>query len=147
AVAQADKRFYYSLDTTVRVLGSDGKEIFSRQQKLAKYLTHDELDPLKGKPVIYEGWVPLAPGKDMLKFVFTNLLTKTSFPSEREVAIPAFDKDFVVPDPVPFSQADAADPAKADALPFTGGGIRFRPYVVKDLALAQGQDLKFFYQI
>ena len=147
AVAQADKRFYYSIETTVRVLGSDGKEIFNRQQKSAKYLSKEELDPLKGKPVIYEGWVPLAPGKYTMKFMFTNLLTKTSFPAEREITIPDLNQDFVITDPVPFSQADAADPAKADSLPFTGGGIRFQPYVVKELALAQGQDLKFFYQI
>jgi GWxTD domain-containing protein len=147
AVAQADKRYYYSLETTARVLGGDGKEIFSRQEKVAKYLSKEELEPQKGKPVLYEGWVPLAPGKYTLKFLFTNLLTKTSFPAEREITIPDLSQDFVITDPVPFSQADAVDPARADWLPFTGGGIRFRPYVLKDLALAQGQDLKFFYQI
>lgn len=148
AVAQADQRFYYSLNTMVRVLGSDGKEIFNRDQKLSRYISKGELDSLKGKPVMYQGWVPLAPGKYTVKFLFTNLLTKTSFPAEREIAIPEVNKqDFVVTDPVPFSQADAVDPAKAEFLPFTGGGIRFRPYVAKELALVQGQDLKFFYQI
>jgi GWxTD domain-containing protein len=148
AVAQADKRFYYSLDTMVRILGADGKEIFNRKQKLSKYITKEELDSLKDRPVMYEGWVPLAPGKYTIKFQFTNLLTKTSFPGEREITIPEVNKqDFVVTDPVPFSQAEAADPAKAAFLPFTGGGIRFRPYVAKELALVQGQDLKFFYQI
>jgi GWxTD domain-containing protein len=148
AVAQADKRFYYSLDTIVRVLGADGKEIFNREQKLSKYLSKEELDTLKGKPVMYQGWVPLAPGKYTMKFQFTNLLTKTSFPAEREITIPEVNKqDFVVTDPVPFSQADAVDPSKAEFLPFTGGGIRFRPYVAKELALVPGQDLKFFYQI
>ena len=107
-----------------------------------------DLDSLKGKPVMYEGWVPLAPGKYTMKFLFTNLLTKTSFPAEREITIPDVRKqEFVVTDPVAFSQADAVDPAKAEFLPFTGGGIRFRPYVAKELALVQGQDLKFFYQI
>jgi GWxTD domain-containing protein len=148
AVAQADQRFYYSLNTMVRVLGSDGKEIFNREQKLSKYLSKADLDSVKGKPVMYQGWVPLAPGKYTVKFLFTNLLTKTSFPAEREITIPEVNKqDFVVTDPVPFSQADAVDPAKAEFLPFTGGGIRFRPYVAKELALVQGQDLKFFYQI
>jgi tetratricopeptide (TPR) repeat protein len=147
AVAQADKRFYYSLNATVQVLGADGKEIFNREQKISKYLSKDELDTLKGKPVAYQGWVPLAPGKYTLKFLFTNLLTKTSFPAERTVTIPEVGQDFVITDPVPFSQADAAEPGKAEYLPFTGGGIRFRPYVAKELSLVPGQDLKFFYQI
>ncbi len=97
---------------------------------------------------MYQGWVPLAPGKYTVKFLFTNLLTKTSFPGRTRITIPDVTKqDFVVTDPVPFSQADAADPSKAEFLPFTGGGIRFRPYVAKELALVPGQDLKFFYQI
>ena len=148
AVAQADKRYYYSLDTVVRVIAADGKEIFNREAKTSRYLTKDDLDSVKGKPVAYEGWVPLAPGKYKVRFMFTNLLTRTSFPAEREVEIPEVTKqDLFLTDPVPFSQADAADPAKGDYLPFTAGGIRFRPYVGKELALVPGQDLKFFYQI
>jgi len=148
AVAQADKRYYYSLDVMVRVLGEDGKEIFSRDEKVSKYLSKDELDIFKGKPVAYESWVPLRAGKYTLKFLFTNLLTRTSFPAERTVTIPdVAEQDFVITDPVPFSQADTPEPTKAVYLPFTGGGIRFRPYVAKDLALVPGQPLKFFYQI
>jgi GWxTD domain-containing protein len=147
AVAQADKRYYYSLNAIVRVVGADGKEIINREEKLSKYMTKDELDVLKGKPVTYESWVPLAPGKYTVKFLFTNLLTKTTFPAERTITIPELTQDFLITDPVPFSQADTADPAKADYLPFTGGGIRFKPFVAKELALVPGQDLKFFYQI
>jgi tetratricopeptide (TPR) repeat protein len=103
---------------------------------------------VKGKPVAYEGWVPLVPGKYTLKFLFTNLLTKTSFPAERTITVPdVTGQDFMLTDPVPFSQAEATDPSQAEYLPFTGGGIRFRPYVAKELALVPGQDLKFFYQI
>ncbi|HST10465.1 MAG TPA: GWxTD domain-containing protein [Terriglobales bacterium] len=148
AVAQADNRYYYSLDAIVRVLGADGKEIFNREQKLTRYLTKEDLDSSKNKPVTFQGWVPLAPGKYTLKFNFTNLLTKTTFPAEREVTVPEVGaQGFVVTAPVPFSQADQVDPAKAEFLPFTAGGIRFRPYVAKELALVPGQDLKFFYQI
>jgi GWxTD domain-containing protein len=63
AVAQADQRFYYSLVALVRVLTPEGKEIFARERKISKYLTKDDLDLVKGKPVAYEGWLPLAPGK------------------------------------------------------------------------------------
>jgi GWxTD domain-containing protein len=148
AVAQADNRYYYSLNAAVHVLGADGKEIFSRDAKLSRYLSKEELDGLKGKPVVYQGWVPLAPGKYTLKFLFTNLLTKTTFPAEREVTVPEVGaQGIIVTPPVPFSEADQVDPAKAEFLPFTGGGIRFKPYVAKELALVPGQALKFFYQI
>ncbi len=147
AVAQADKRFYYSLDTTVRVVDENGKEIFNRGTKVSRYLSKDDLEVQKGKPVLYEGWVPLAAGKYTLKFLLTNLLTKTSFPAEQTVTIPEAGQDFAITDPVPFTQADPVSPRDADVLPFSGGGIRFRPYVAKELALVPGQDLKFFYQI
>jgi len=148
AVAQADQRFYYSIDTSVKILGADGKEILTRQRKLAKYLSKEELEPQKGKPVLYEGWVALAPGKYTIKFLFTNLLTRTTFPGERVITIPELgSRDMAVTDPVPFSQAGAISPEQAEFMPFTGGGIRFRPYVSKELALVPGQDLKFFYQI
>ena len=148
AVAQADQRFYYSLEMLVRVLTPEGKEIFTRERKISKYLTKDELDLVKGKPVAYEGWLPLAPGKYKIEFVFTNVLTKTAFPGEREIVIPeATSQDFVVTDPVPFSQAVTADPAQAGYLPFTAGGVRFMPYVGRELALVPGQDLTFFYQV
>jgi GWxTD domain-containing protein len=148
AVAQADQRLYYSLEVLVRVLTPGGKEIFNREQKISKYLTKNDLDLVKGKPVAYEGWLPLAPGKYKIEFVFTNVLTKTAFPAEREITVPeASSQDFVITDPVPFSQAVTADPAQADDLPFTAGGVRFMPYVGPQLALVPGQDLTFFYQV
>jgi len=148
AVAQADQRLYYSLEVLVRVLTPGGKEIFNRERKISKYLTKTDLDLVKGKPVAYEGWLPLAPGKYKIEFVFTNVLTKTAFPAEREITVPeASSQDFVITDPVPFSQAATADPAQADDLPFTAGGVRFMPYVGPQLALVPGQDLTFFYQV
>ena len=148
AVAQADQRFYYSLEVLVRVLTPEGKEIFTRERKIEKYLTKNDLDLVKGKPVAYVGWLPLAPGKYKIEFVFTNVLTKTAFPAEREITVPeASTKDFVITDPMPFSRAVTADPAQADYLPFTVGGVRFMPYVGPELALVPGQDLTFFYQV
>lgn len=148
AVVQTDQRFYYSLEALVRVLAPDGKEIFSRERKTAKYISKDDLEMVKGKPVAYEGWLPLAPGEYKLEFVFTNVLTKTAFTAERKVVVPEVGpQDFFVTDPVPFSQAATASPTQADFLPFTAGGVRFRPYIGSELALVPGQDLKFFYQV
>jgi GWxTD domain-containing protein len=148
AVAQADQRYYYSLEASVRVLTPEGKEIIRREHKVSQYLSQKDLDLEKGKPVVYEGWLPAAPGKYKIEFTLTNLLTRTAFTGEREITIPEIGpQDFSVTQPVAFSQAMTADPARADSLPFTAGGVRFRPYVAHDLALVPGQDLKFFYQV
>jgi len=148
AVAQADQRLYYSLEALVRVLGPDGKEIFHRERKISRYISKSDFDLEKGKPVAYEGWLPLSPGKYKLEFVFTNVLSKTAFTGEREVTVPEVgSQDFFVTDPVAFAQAVTADPGEADSLPFTAGGVRFRPYLGRELALVPGQDLKFFYQV
>lgn len=149
AVAQSEDRYYYSLEALVKVMTPDGKkEIFKRERKISQYMTKSDLNLQKGKPVAYEGWLPLTPGTYKLEFVFTNVLTKTAFTGEREITVPEVGaKEFYVTDPVAFSQAVTADPATADSLPFTAGGVRFRPYLGKELALAPGQDFKFFYQI
>jgi GWxTD domain-containing protein len=149
AVAESDKGFYYSVEALVRVQDADGKEIYNLSRKVGKYLTKDDLDSLKGKPVAYEGWVPLAPGKFKISFLFTNLITRTAFTADRMVTVPEVaGRDFFVGDPIPFGQATALDPSRAEFAPFTAGGVRFDPYITgKALALVPGQELKFFYQI
>jgi GWxTD domain-containing protein len=149
AISQADERYYYSVESLVRVEAADGKEIFNRRAKISRYLGKDDLDTVKGKPVSYEGWLPLAPGKYKLEFLFTNLLTKTAFTATRDVNIPDLTgQEFFITDPIPFTQAVAVDPRRQDFLPFTGGGVRFQPYIYgKELSLVPGQDLKVFYQI
>jgi GWxTD domain-containing protein len=148
AVAQADDQYYYSLEVLVRVLGADGKEIFTRRRKIAKYLSKADFDLVKGQPVAYEGWLPLAPGKYKVDFQFTSVLGKTTFTAQQDVTVPQIGaQDVFITDPVPFFQAAAVDPSQADVLPFTAGGVRFRPYVAKELALVPGQELKFFYQV
>jgi GWxTD domain-containing protein len=149
AVAQSDKGFYYSVEALVRVQDESGKEIYNLRRKMAKYLTKDELESVKGKPVAYEGWVPLTPGKFKIGFLFTNLLTKTAFTADRTVTVPdVVGQDFFVGEPIPFGQASAPDPSLAEFAPFTAGGVRFDPYITgRALALVPGQELKFFYQI
>ena len=149
AVAQSETAYYYSIEALVRVQDESGKEIFNIRRKQAKNLTKDELESVKGKPVAYEGWVPLTPGKFKISFLFTNLLTKTAFTADRVVTVASVGpRDFYVSDPVPFSRAAAAEPSMAEFAPFTAGGVRFDPYVAgKILALVPGQELKFFYQI
>jgi len=149
AVAQSDQAYYYSVEALVRVQEASGKEIYNIRRKVAKYLTKEELESVKGKPVAYEGWVPLVPGKFKIDFVFTNLLTKTAFTADRVVTVPEVTgRDFYVGDPIPFARATALEPSLAEFAPFTAGGVRFDPYITgKALAVVPWQELKFFYQI
>jgi GWxTD domain-containing protein len=148
AIAQSDERFYYSIEAEVKVLTPEGKLIFSRGSKQARFLTKEDVDRIQGKPFGFQGWLPLAPGKYKLEFTLTNVLTKTAFTGEREIAVPAPPLEgLTLSDVVPFSNATSVSPDQAVYLPFTASGIRFTPYVGLELALVPGQDLKFFYQV
>ncbi len=144
AVAQTDNRYYYSAEITVRVLTSDGGLIYTQNRKLSKYLSHDEVEQVKGKPFGYEGWLPLAPGKYKLEFVLANILGKTVFPAQREVAIaPPPQSGFAITDVIPFLNVEPA----SGSGPFSFGGLKFTPYAAHDLNLVAGQDLPVFYQL
>jgi GWxTD domain-containing protein len=148
AVAKADDRYYISLEVSAHVFTADHKPLFQRDRKIARYLTKDQLEEVKGKPFGYEDWLPLAPGKYKVEFALTNLLGETSFTAEREVVMPSAPTEgFTITEIVPFTEVTPMDPAVAAVLPFSSGGVKFTPYAGKDLALVPGQDLKVFYQI
>jgi GWxTD domain-containing protein len=147
AVAQADKRYYYSIEVTVRVLTPDRKLIFTQERKVSRYIANDEMQLIKGKPFGYEGWLPLAPGKYQLEFTLANVLGKTTFPAQREVTVPGPPQDgFAVTDVVPFFTTEEIA-GRPTSLPFAFSGVKFTPYAGQDLSLVAGQDLKVFYQI
>lgn len=147
-IGQSGDKYYYSLEVTVRVLTPESKLIFTQQRKLNRYLSSDEMDEMKNKPFGYEGWLSLAPGKYRLEFLLSNLVSKTAFPAEREIAIPEPPQEgFAVSDVMSFSSAEQRNPTTAAFSPFTFGGVNFTPYLGQDLALVPGQDLKVFYQI
>src|SRR5438445_2568371 len=88
AVAQADERYYYSIEMLARVMTPEGKQVYSQLKKVSKYLTKAEIASVQSRPFGYEGWLPLAPGKYKLEFLLTNVLKKTTFKTEKEVTIP-----------------------------------------------------------
>ena len=148
AVAKDDNRYYISLEVTAHVFTSDHKPLFQRDRKIARYITKDQLEEVKGKPFGFEDWLPLAPGKYKVEFSLTNLLGETSYTAERDIVVPNVPTDgFDVTEIVPFSEIQQIDPAASAVLPFSSGGVKFTPYAGKDLALIPGQDLKVFYQI
>ena len=148
AVAKADDRYYISLEVTTHVFTADHKPLFQRDRKIARYMTKDELEQVKGKPFGYEDWLPLAPGKYKVEFSLTNLLGETSYTAEREVVVPKSPTEgFELTEVVPFVEIHQIDPAASAVLPFSSGGVKFTPYAGKELALVPGQDLMVFYQV
>jgi len=148
AVAKDDNRYYISLEVATHVFTTDHKPLFQRDRKIARYLTNDEFDEVKGKPFGYEDWLPLAPGKYKIEFALNNLLGETSYTAEREIVMPrAPAEGFELTEVVPFSDVAQIDPAVSAVVPFSSGGVKFTPYAGKELSLVPGQDLKVFYQI
>jgi GWxTD domain-containing protein len=148
AVAQADERYYYSVEMLARVMNLAGKEIYSQLKKASAYLSKGEIVGVQSKPFGYEGWLPLAPGKYKLEFLLTNVLKKTTFKTEKEVTIPEPPKSGLqVGDVVPFLSAESVPPTEAGLMPFNFADVKFVPYVAPDLSVNPGQDLQIFYQI
>jgi GWxTD domain-containing protein len=148
AVAQADERYYYSVELLARVMSADGKQIYSQLKKASQYLSKSEILGVQSKPFGYEGWLPLAPGKYKLEFLLTNVLKKTTFKTQKDVTIPEAPKSGLqVGDVVPFISAESVPPGEAGLLPFNFGDVKFVPYVAPDMSVNPGQDLQVFYQI
>ena len=148
AVAQADERYYYSVEMLARVMSADGKPIYSQLKKTSQYLSKAQIATVQSKPFGYEGWLPLAPGKYKLEFLLTNVLKKTTFKTEKDVTIPEAPKaGLQVGEVVPFISAETAPPGEAGLLPFNFGDVKFVPYVAPDMSVNPGQDLQVFYQI
>ncbi len=148
AVAQADERYYYSVEMLARVMSADGKPIYSQLKKTSQYLSKAEIASVQSKPFGYEGWLPLAPGKYKLEFLLTNVLKKTTFKTEKDVTIPEAPKaGLQVGEVVPFITAETVPPGEAGLLPFNFGDVKFVPYVAPDMSVNPGQDLQVFYQI
>jgi GWxTD domain-containing protein len=148
AVAQADERYYYSVEMLARVMNAEGKEVYSQLKKASAYLSKGEIATVQSRPFGYEGWLPLAPGKYKLEFLLTNVLKKTTFKSQKEVTIPEPPKSGLqVGDVVPFISAESVPQTEAGLMPFNFGDVKFTPYVAPDVSVNPGQDMQIFYQI
>jgi GWxTD domain-containing protein len=148
-VGEASKEgYYFSALTAVKVAGADSKPIFSEEKKVSRNLSADQMEQMKGKLFGFEGSLPLPPGKYKLAFQLTNVLGKTSFRREVEVAIPDPQADKLsISNLVPFADAGMVTPETSNMLPFSGAGVKFIPMAGEELRLVQGQPLKFFYQV
>ena len=136
--------YYYTATVSAHVLTADGKQIFSQERKLSKYVDEKELVKLKNRVFGYEGLLPLPPGKYKLKFQLTDEIKHTSYTADRDVVVPDRPtSELRITEVVPFSEAAAGQPS---FMPFSAAGVRFTP-TLEGITLAPGQDLQFFYQL
>ncbi len=142
-----DGRYYYSVETSVRVLTPAGKDIFAQNRKLSRYLDQQQVEAIKHKVFGFEGVLPLAPGKYKIDFLFTNTQNRTALHVDKEVEIPQPGSQPLWLTPlVAFSEAK---PEKSDeaSTPFLAAGMKFTPVPKEPIELITGQPLQFFYQI
>ncbi len=148
-VAQSnDGRYYYSIESRVRVFGPDNKLIFVQEKSVSQSFGGDRLKQVQDKVFGYEGWLPLPPGKYRLDFLLTDWLKKAGYHAEKEVVIPNLPSaGILISGVVPFSDAEMVDPAKSDLIPLAMAGVKFTPLTGQQLNLAPEQSLNVVYQI
>jgi len=145
---EKDGRYSYSVEFRVRVFSSENKLIFTQQKSLSDSMTKKRFETIKDKVFGYEGTLPLPPAKYHLEFQFTDWSKKAAFHTVREILIPLPANDsMVVPGVLPFLSAENADPALAELMPFTIGGVQFTPMPSSTPTLAPGTNLQVVYQI
>ena len=143
-----DGKYFYSMEARVQVFGPDNKLIFTQQKSVADTVDKQQLAEIKDRRFGYEGSLPLPPGKYRLDFLLTDWQKKAGFQAEKEVVVPPVDENsLVVSGILPFSAAEAIDPATADITPFALAGIKFTPLGASPLILNPGQNLEVAYQI
>lgn len=144
----AKEGYYYSVLVSVKVLGADGKAIFSEEKKVSKPISSGEFDEVKGKVFGYEGILPLPSGKYKIEFEMSNLLSQVAYHRQVEVTIPPIPASGLeVSNIVPFTSARASTRRNRGDEPFTGAGVSFVPRAGNELDLVQGEPLKIFYQV
>ena len=147
SIGQSDNKFFYNVDFSARVYGSDNKLIFKQEKEITKYLDNVEAERLRSSLFGYEGWMALAPGEYRIDFLLSNKLTKTAYRAERKIVIPrAPTQGLRLSEVVAFSDAQGVGPGR-DYLPFTMGGVKFIPLSGDELTFVPGQNINVFYQI
>jgi len=141
-------KYFYSIETRVRVFGPGNSLIFTQQKTISDTVDKTQLAEIKDKRMGFEGILPLPPGKYHLDFLLTDWQKKTGFQADREVDVPPIDENnLVVSGVLPFSTAEEVDPSKADNTPFVLAGVKFTPAGASPLLLSPEQNLQVAYQI
>ena len=140
--------YYYNVGVRAQVFAPDNKPIFTQERTISREMDRAQEQRIESKIFGYEDWLPLPPGKYRVEFQLTNWLKKLSYRAIENVEIPEPPTaGLQVSEIVPFASAASIGSPDADFAPFSVGGVKFTPLLHRDMNLAPGRDLKFFYQI
>jgi GWxTD domain-containing protein len=142
----ATQRVYYSLSVESQLLSAEGKVIYTDTQDLHDYLSSNQVDQLRSRPVAIAGRLVAVPGKYQLKVDVTNLVTKQSFAQTRGVLVPAFDHSLGISDVV-FASVSPPLRDYEHNQPFSFSGVKIPVAGADNLAVTGGDPLRVIYQL
>lgn len=146
-VHQPDNKYYYSVTLQAKLIGSDGKVIYTDNQHLADYISSADFEGLREKCFGIEGRLPIAPGKYDLDVSVTNDSTKQVFHQTRQVLVPDFDHALAIGYPFFASTTEAPQRDLTGGKPFSFSGIKLSPIGSENAVIAAGAPLRLVYQL
>ncbi len=142
----ADQRVYYSLSVESQLLTPEGKVIYTDNQDLHDYLTPEQIDQLRARPLAIAGRLAAVPGKYQLKVDVTNLVTKQSFAQTKGVLVPASDHTLGMSQVV-FSAIAIPKRDYTQNQPFSFSGVKIPVAGADNIVLTAGDPLRVIYQL
>lgn len=143
-----DDRYHYSVGCRVLVFGENQKLVYTQESTVSGTLDQQEFDQIKNRTMAYEGWLPLAPGKYRLNFLFSDWIQKLGRRAEALVEVaPRPASGMAISGILPFQKMERSDSSTEDIEPFTVGGVKFIPLTPRQLVLPMSSDLKIAYQL
>ena len=140
------RRVYYSLSVDANLHGPDGKIIYTDNQQLHEFLTTDQVEQLKNRPLAIEGRLAAVPGKYELTVDVTNLVTRQSFSQTRGVLVPGFDQPLGMSQVV-FAATTSPQRTFGSPQPFSFSGVRVPVAGSDNATLAAGDPLRVIFQL
>jgi GWxTD domain-containing protein len=142
----ASARVYYSLSVEAQLLGADGKVIYTDTQDLHDFLTKDQVDQLRLRPLAIDGRLAAVPGKYQLRVDVTNRVTKQSFAQTRGILVPAFDHTLGMSQVIFAAMAPPQRDYQQNQ-PFSFSGVKLAVAGADNAPLAGGDPIRVIYQL
>ncbi len=142
----ADGRTGYRMTLRTRVLTSEGKALYVREEKLTGAVSATGAKAGKEKVFGAEGRLPVVPGGYVLESTLINELTHESTRATRAVAVPLVHGDGpAVSNLLAYRGSPGRDPD--GQLPFAIAAVRFAPRGEQTVELNVGEKLPLVYQV
>jgi GWxTD domain-containing protein len=144
---QPDGSSYYDLTLRTDVLTTDGKFVYTQDDRLDGKLTPAAVDVAKKKRFGAEARLPLAPGSYNVTATLTNNVNKVAVRQTAAVTVPAPVASAVTLSTLLAYTKPAGIPDPRNQLPFSGSHFRFTPIGAQNVYIRQGDRLPVVFQM